>query len=180
MTSVILNIENYKTLIDNCADVHIVDQCKRTALHWAASASNEEAMLALIKAGCDISQLDSQLRTPLHLAAQEGASTCCRILLEHGADPYLLDGERRSPIDLARKGYHEDALKLMVSVYCSNFHLMRSKTKYFCGRCLNNRCLIYRSFLYQSNYAFFGPTMLILVLNKKAKLWSFSHMQFKV
>ena len=66
---------------------------------------------------------------------RKGASECCRILLEHGADPYLLDDEGRSPIDLARKGHHEDVLKVLVSVYFSKFLLIHSKTKYFCSRC---------------------------------------------
>lgn len=54
------------------ADINAVDNCQRTALHWAAMVSNIKALKALIEHGANKDAQDEKEQTPLFLAAREG------------------------------------------------------------------------------------------------------------
>jgi len=68
------------------------DRRHKTALHYAAEAGLEDAMLLLLRAGCHVDgskSTDAQSVSPLHVAAHSGKVHICQILLDFGADPLL-------------------------------------------------------------------------------------------
>ncbi|KAK5045794.1 hypothetical protein LTR84_008887 [Exophiala bonariae] len=66
--------------------VHAVDRLKRTALHWAATRGDEQAVRHLVEAGSDVNARDEFNSTALTLAASTGSVRILELLLLHGAD----------------------------------------------------------------------------------------------
>lgn len=72
-----------KLLIEKGADIHALDESKRSALH-CASQDNLELTKLLVEAGADVNRVDKNGATPLSFANEDIAF----FLLENGADPH--------------------------------------------------------------------------------------------
>ena len=60
-------------LIEAEADLNFADAAGKTALHWAASVNNVEAVNILLQNGANRDAQDDKDETPLYLAAREGS-----------------------------------------------------------------------------------------------------------
>jgi len=69
------------------------DRRHKTALHYAAEAGLEDAVLMLLRAGCHVDGNKARnvqsAATPLHVAASSGKAYICRVLLDFGANPLV-------------------------------------------------------------------------------------------
>ena len=80
-------------LLGKNADVNAANTFKQTALHKAACAKKDSAMVCsmLIRKGARTNAADVDGNTPLHLACFKGNSTTVRVLVENGADYTVLN-----------------------------------------------------------------------------------------
>lgn len=53
--------------------IHDFDQCKETALHWAAKRNNPKLIIDLLKYGALLNATDVNHRTPLFHACKENS-----------------------------------------------------------------------------------------------------------
>jgi ankyrin repeat protein len=70
-----------------------LDRDGRSALHYAASEDNPEAVARLLRDGADTNLQDHRGWTPLHFAAQANSARCVEMLLRGGANPTLSDSD---------------------------------------------------------------------------------------
>ena len=80
-----------KGLINADADIDAVDDHGKSALHWAASVNNIEAVSILLEAGCNRDAQTDRDETPLFLASKEGSYEAVRMLLSSGANRDVTD-----------------------------------------------------------------------------------------
>ena len=73
------NVVDY--LINEGADVEMIDFRGATPLHCAAQRGHQNALLLLLHAGTDINKKDNDSNTALHLASQNGHDGCVKALL---------------------------------------------------------------------------------------------------
>jgi tankyrase len=114
------NYEVVEYLLENGANVNVVDKGGLIALHNASSFGHLEIAAILIKYNTLIDSTDkwgmmiiflSAIKfhhhlsslgfTPLHEAAQKGRTQLCSLLLAHGANPFLKNQEAQTAFDLA-------------------------------------------------------------------------------
>jgi ankyrin repeat protein len=98
-------------LIKRRAKVGILDNKRRTPLHWAAFCGSGD-MVKLLCKDVYLDLPDEYGRTPLHLAAAKGHEHVIKILSsipDAGGD--IRDHDGMTPVLLAAKGLHEDAVK---------------------------------------------------------------------
>jgi ankyrin repeat protein len=108
-------------LLDGGADIAVVDQMKRTSLHWAALAPQSGEALAcmslLFERSAEVctKQINMQTKsgaTPLHCACSSGRADMARFLLDRGADPSLEDDDGKNCPALAKEnGMPKDLFK---------------------------------------------------------------------
>lgn len=79
---------------------NVVDENRRSALHFAAALGNVEITKYLIDAGADIDLQDKEGYTPLHMAAGYMYLPTVLALLEAGANPELRDSSGRNVVEL--------------------------------------------------------------------------------
>lgn len=89
-------------MIDNKADINVVDNRGSTPLHRAASKGNLDVVKLFMahKDKLKIDIKDAYGNTPLHLACEEDRQDEAMLLVENGADPKILNKEKQSPLDL--------------------------------------------------------------------------------
>lgn len=80
-----------EALVSWGADVHVQDNCGKTALHWAADSwkadeTRGQICQFLIEAGADVNAQNHDLETPLHLSLSNEGVEVASFLLEAGAD----------------------------------------------------------------------------------------------
>ena len=91
----------------NC-DISVVDNDKRTALHYACKRLLTDVVMELLQKGADIHSRDEWRQTPLHHAIQNGVhrttyktiyanTAIARTLISHGADIYAKDVKGKTP-----------------------------------------------------------------------------------
>lgn len=86
------------------ADLHQVDQLRRSALHIVATHPHGAAVaLWLCEVGLDIDAQDSQGRTPLMHAVLKGHADIEAALLARGANPYLRDRGELTALQLSQE-----------------------------------------------------------------------------
>lgn len=97
-------------LVNNGAEIDIVDKSNRTALHWAAVSGHSEAAKVLLESGANILVVTKQARdTPLHCACEAGRAEFVKTLLmaaDHSAlhDNFgALNSDDLTPYQLASK-----------------------------------------------------------------------------
>lgn len=89
-----------KYLIENGADVKIVDNYKATLLHKAVAVDSVEICDFLLQKGLDINDRDSDGNTCLHYACQDRNLSMAEYLLNKNAKTSLQNGEKKKPLDL--------------------------------------------------------------------------------
>ena len=108
------NLNVFKLLLDNGADVNAKNRRKSTPLHWAIR--DEAKVRLLLEKGAEINARQNDGRTPLYLAASLGnGNAVLRLLLDKGADPNLATANgNTSLINAAMRGDAE-ALALLLA-----------------------------------------------------------------
>lgn len=94
-------------LVQNGADVNLVDVDGDSAIHWAAYKGATEIVSVFQYLGLSSDSPDRFGQTPLHLAAMRGELATVQYLVEElDADMTVKDRSGRTPLELAkRKGY---------------------------------------------------------------------------
>ena len=100
-------------LIEAEVDVNCADEQGKTALHWAASVNNVDAVNVLLAHGANRDAQDNKDETPLFLAAREGSYQAARALLDHCANRDIQDHMDRLPIQVAHEHMHQDIAQLL-------------------------------------------------------------------
>ena len=78
-------------LVNAHAEVNVLDDHGKSALHWAAAVNNVDAVKTLLAAGCNRDAQTNREETPLFLAAREGSCEAVRILLENHVNRDITD-----------------------------------------------------------------------------------------
>ena len=106
--------------LQNIESLEVVDEYRRTAMHWAAFRGYTEAIDALAVSGAEINSVDRNRWTPLHYASFFGKDQAAALLLERGANPLERDRLGMRPIDLAgSEGYAAIVSALIEASYGS-------------------------------------------------------------
>ncbi|GIL63260.1 hypothetical protein Vafri_17365 [Volvox africanus] len=79
---------------------HVVDENRRSALHFAAALGSADMTRLLVEAGADVDLQDREGFTPLHMAAGYMHTSSMTVLLEAGANPELRDNTGRDVVSL--------------------------------------------------------------------------------
>ena len=106
-----------RLLLENKADVHIVNIAGASPLHTAvAFRADPSAVEMLIKAGADVNLKTfprGDAWTPLHGAVARNSGDTVALLLKYGADPAAKDGRGLTPLQVAEQGGFADAAKVL-------------------------------------------------------------------
>jgi ankyrin repeat protein len=106
--------ETARVLLDHGAPVNDRDGSGRTALMYAASGPNDEAVRLLLEWKADPLAVDQEERfTALMFAAAEGHADVVRTLLRHGSDPDIVDVDGDRALDFAARNGHEEVVRLL-------------------------------------------------------------------
>ncbi|KAG2452266.1 hypothetical protein HYH02_003290 [Chlamydomonas schloesseri] len=79
---------------------NVVDENRRSALHFAAALGSAECTKLLVEAGADLDLQDKEGYTPLHMAAGYMHTPSMAVLLEAGANPEIKDNTGRDVVSL--------------------------------------------------------------------------------
>lgn len=101
-------------LIAHGADVNRPDKKRRTALHLAVKAGNDETARLLLTNGSVVDYPDLKRRTALHLAVLGGHKYMVQVLLEAGADPSLQDHNLQTPRDLGARRNRKGIMAMLI------------------------------------------------------------------
>ena len=94
-------------------DLNACDDSGKTALHWAASVNNCDAVRVLLQNGANRDAQNHREETPLLLAAREGSFQCAKLLLENHSNRDITDHMDRLPRDVALERMHTDIVALL-------------------------------------------------------------------
>ncbi len=100
-------------LIQNGAQLDLMDFKGRAAFHLAAEGGHLEVMKRLVEAGQDVNQKDWTDRTPLMWAAGKGHTACVQYLLQNGARLDLKNRDGRTALELASQDKHHSTVELL-------------------------------------------------------------------
>merc|ERR1719420_412611 len=100
-------------LIEAEADINFADKAGKTALHWAASVNNVDAVNVLLANNANRDAQDAKDETPLFLACREGSYQAAKALLDHCANRDITDHMDRLPKDVAQERLHHDIVRLL-------------------------------------------------------------------
>ena len=100
-------------LIGEQADINASDETGKSALHWAASVNNVDAVNILLAHGANRDAQDTKDETPLFLACREGSYQAAKALLDHCANRDITDHMDRLPRDVAQERLHHDIVRLL-------------------------------------------------------------------
>merc|ERR1711962_1798279 len=100
-------------LIQSDADINASDENGKSALHWAASVNNVEAVNTLLAHGANRDAQDCKDETPLFLSCREGSYQAAKALLDHCANRDITDHMDRLPRDVAQERLHHDIVRLL-------------------------------------------------------------------
>ncbi len=106
-----VKLEIFHILLDNDADVNVVDKDKKTAL-MHASTENAEIVRLLIKRGADIEKAGEDGLTALKLAVGCNNQPVIKALIENGVD---LDRGDRTAVMIATRKNNVSLLRLLVN-----------------------------------------------------------------
>jgi ankyrin repeat protein len=105
---------NGRTARNRGANVDVVDNHGRTALHHAARWDQLDTVTLLLQSGANVDVVDSYGWTPLHQAAQYGRRDIVALLLESGANVNAVDNSGRTPLHEAARWGHRDIVALLL------------------------------------------------------------------
>jgi len=100
-------------LIQAEADINASDENGKSALHWAASVNNVDAVNTLLAHGANRDAQDNKDETPLFLSCREGSYQAAKALLDHCANRDITDHMDRLPTDVAQERLHHDIVRLL-------------------------------------------------------------------
>ena len=90
-------------LLEKGANVRLVDSHSDSALHLAATAENNEGVIAaLLQAGAEPDRNNSRGFTAMHFSSANGRFGAVKALLEGGASLGETTSKGETPLDLAR------------------------------------------------------------------------------
>merc|ERR1719431_1240580 len=95
------------------ADINASDDNGKSALHWAASVNNVDAVNTLLAHGANRDAQDTKDETPLFLSCREGSYQAAKALLDHCANRDITDHMDRLPKDIAQERLHHDIVRLL-------------------------------------------------------------------
>lgn len=101
-------------LINIGADVTERDENGVTALHLAATFSNDNLVAQILSQTVDVFAIDNYGYTALHRAASYGHTSIVRQLLERGAAIYAVSSDQETPLLLAAKNGHTSTVHLLL------------------------------------------------------------------
>ena len=100
-------------LIQEQADINASDEAGKSALHWASSVNNVDAVNILLANGANRDAQDAKDETPLFLACREGSYQAAKALLDHCANRDITDHMDRLPRDIAQERLNHDIVRLL-------------------------------------------------------------------
>ena len=100
-------------LIQEQADINATDEAGKSALHWAASVNNVDAVNVLLANNANRDAQDAKDETPLFLACREGSYQAAKALLDHCANRDITDHMDRLPKDMAQERLNHDIVTLL-------------------------------------------------------------------
>jgi len=103
------------SMLDCGIDVDVTDVMRRTALHRAADAGQQEAVELLVQRGAALEAKDFVGKTPLHAAAGKGHVDVVDRLLDLGAEIQARAERGDTPLHDAAMWAKPDAVRLLVS-----------------------------------------------------------------
>jgi len=120
--------------------VHALDSLKRTALHWAATRGDEEAVRWLLEAGSDVNSRDNFNSTPLTLAASTGSVHILQLLILHGADVHARTSIGSQAIHHASRHQRDIApVEFLLQTGASLDSINKVGHSPLCGAAISNR-----------------------------------------
>ena len=96
------DLKMIECLLDNGADVDVIDKRKKTALHHAIGSDHSIADL-LLSRGSDVDAADDKSRTPLHISCErwDCPDETFYALLDYGADVNHRDANGKTALHIA-------------------------------------------------------------------------------
>ncbi|XP_068096877.1 ankyrin repeat and protein kinase domain-containing protein 1 [Hyperolius riggenbachi] len=102
-------------LIENGADVNLVDEDKWSPLHFAAQSGDDRIARLLLDNGAHVDAKERDNWTPLHLASQNGFENVARVLFTRQANPNCQEIDGKTSLHIASYFGHYKIVKLLVS-----------------------------------------------------------------
>ncbi len=103
------------SLINNGADVNIIDDEQNTPLQIAFQRDNIEIIMALLDRGADVNVSDKEGNTPLHLACEKGNIELVNKIINKGADINTSNGNQYTPLHLACKNGNVELVNKLIN-----------------------------------------------------------------
>ena len=101
-------------LLDNGADVNIVDAYNATALHYTAENGHVDVAKTLIQNGADVNAADFEKLTALHHTAEYAHIDVAKVLIQNGAELNAVNGNKRTALHFAALHGHADVAKVLI------------------------------------------------------------------
>jgi len=102
-------------LVQNGADVNMMNKQGDTPLHSQARAGRLVCVSALLHAGANVNVLNNALKQPLHIAVECNNAEIVKTLLNAGANPNKRDNSGHTPLDLAYSAALPECLQILLS-----------------------------------------------------------------
>ncbi|KAJ5651018.1 uncharacterized protein N7484_004741 [Penicillium longicatenatum] len=109
------NLEIAKRLLENGADLTIMNNEGKTPLALSCLNGHYEVVKLLLKNGADIETATRRLATPLYCAAFGGHLKIAELLLDHGANIDAQHINKWTPLHAAVDGGHNELVELLLS-----------------------------------------------------------------
>ncbi|KAI1086119.1 ankyrin repeat-containing domain protein [Rostrohypoxylon terebratum] len=108
------NIEVARLLLDNGANMDVVDNMKNSPLHVAAICGHIEMMEMLLEEGANVDAKDWRKWTPLHQAVNSGRVNMITILIRRGADINAKTSCGETPLFLAVDNWSGEMVQILL------------------------------------------------------------------
>ena len=107
-------VDAVRLLLDNGADINLVDDDGTTPLITVCWDSHVDAARLLLDNGADVNRANKKGTTPLFIACQEGYVNVARLLLDNGADVDWATEDGFTPLHAASQKCYVDVARLLL------------------------------------------------------------------